>query len=301
MKTCLLNPAIISPIWGGTKLFSYGKKSEHPTIGESWELSMIPEHPSLIASGENAGKPLYLVAKNEDIGTKAASFEIFPTLIKFIDSAQFLSVQVHPSDEYALRVEHQLGKTEMWYVLDAEEGAGLYLGFNRDTSPEEVRRRVADGSIEEILNFIPVHPGESYFIPSGTVHAIGAGVTVIEIQQNSTITYRLYDYKRKDANGNERELHIEKALDVLNYHKYEPTEFRLPLIGESSYFRSVLSEIKPMKLTASKASFKAISILDGSGFVDDIPYSKGRTFFLPAGQTCEIKGAGHMVITEVPE
>ena len=301
MKLCLLKPAVVPYIWGGTKLFGWGKESASANIGETWELSFNHEKPCLIASGKNAGKPLYLVAKNKDIGTKAASFDIFPTLIKFIDSAQYLSIQVHPSDEYALANEGQLGKTEMWYILEAEEGAGLYLGFNKDVTPEEVRDRIEKGTIEEVLNFIPVHPGDSFFIPSGTVHAIGPGITLIEIQQNSTLTYRLYDFKRKGPDGKERELHVEKALKVLKFSKYEPMTFQFPLIGESPYFRSEVQDISSMKIKASRSSFKTFSILEGSGFVDDIPYSKGSTFFLPAGKACDIQGTGTMVITEVPE
>ncbi len=296
MKLERLKPATITTLWGGKKLFSYGKESKEDHISETWELSFYKEHPCTLDNGT----PLMDAVNKDDLGSNVSKFDIFPVLVKFIDSEKDLSVQVHPSDEFALKVEHELGKTEMWHILEAEDGAGIYLGFKRDTTPEEVREKVDDGSILELLNFIPVHKGESYFIPSGTVHAIGKGVTLIEIQQNSNITYRLYDYKRVDKNGNYRELHLDKALKVLNYKKYQSVAFKKPTLGECRYFKASLYPISNQDIHADSSSFKSIHIISGCGKIDDYGYKKGDSFFLPANKDCHIEGDGEMVIVEVP-
>ena len=223
-----LSPAFKDYLWGGTKLRDvYGKQCDFDTIAESWELSAHPAGNCVVASGKHKGlsfsKYLETVGKGV-LGWKCAPLQSFPLLIKFIDAKQNLSVQVHPNDDYALENENEYGKNEMWYVIDAEPGAGLYVGFNQDVDRDEVERRVEDNTILDILNFYPTHPGDVFFIPSGTVHAIGAGNLICEIQQSSNSTYRLYDYGRLDKFGNPRELHLQKALDVLDYRKYEPVE-----------------------------------------------------------------------------
>lgn len=287
-------------IWGGTYLKTRGKESRGENIAESWELSFNKMGPSVIASGKDEGKLLMDVATKEDIGTVPASFPFFPVLIKLINSASNLSVQVHPSDEYALKHENQFGKTEMWYVLNAEKGAGLYVGFKRKVDEKDILKGIDDGSIIDLLNFIEVKPGDKYFIPSGTVHAIGAGVTIIEIQQNSTLTYRLYDYKRKDKDGNERELHIEKALKVLNFDKYKKLEFKEPLIGQCKYFTSFVKDVKSEeKIETNEDSFASITFISGEGEVNGIPYKIGDTFFIPAKKCAYISGNGKYVLTEV--
>ncbi len=300
MEIVKLKPACKDYIWGGDLLKKWGKESESSTIAECWELSFNPSGPSVIASGKETGKLLMDVATKEDIGEVPASFAFFPVLIKLINSAANLSVQVHPSDEYALKNEGQFGKTEMWYVISAEPGCGLYVGFKQKTSPEEVASRIEDGTIMDILNFIEVKPGETYFIPSGTVHAIGKGVTVIEIQQNSTLTYRLYDYKRIGKDGKERELHVEKALKVLKYEPYERPDFQLPLVGSCPYFTSYRYQVdEKAKVEAKPFSFASITFLSGKGTVEGIPYRKGDTFFIPAGKIGHIDGTGDYVLTEV--
>ncbi len=300
MKTVKLIGATKDYIWGGNLLKSWGKESDSPIIAESWELSFNETGPSIIASGENKGKALMDVATKDDIGELPASFPFFPVLIKLINSASNLSVQVHPSDEYALKNENQFGKTEMWYVIAAEKGAGLYVGFKEKTSKEEVLKGIENGTVMSLLNFFEVKPGDRYFIPSGTVHAIGAGVTVIEIQQNSTLTYRLYDYKRKDKNGNERELHVDKAMKVLNFDKYQKIDFESPLIGECKYFTSLIKNVDGDSLIHSRVdSFASITFISGEGNVDDIPYKKGDTFFIPANKEAHIIGNGEYVLTEV--
>jgi mannose-6-phosphate isomerase len=301
MDIVKLDPATKDYIWGGTKLLSWGKKAPTSSIAECWELSCNKEGPSIIASGKNAGKPLMDCATKEDFGSKVASFEFFPVLIKLIDAADNLSVQVHPSDEYALKNEGQYGKTEMWYVISADKGAGLYIGFKRKTSAEEVRKAVNDGTIMSLLNFQEVAPGQVYFIRSGTVHAIGKGVTVMEIQQNSTLTYRLYDYKRLGKDGKPRELHLEKALKVLNYEPYVAPVFKNGVLGECAYFTVSKGDAKLNNLVQSPLdSFASFTFVDdGKGTVSGIPYKKGDTFFVPAGKVATIQGTGSYILTEV--
>lgn len=300
MEIVKLKPSTKDYIWGGTLFKDWGKESSSLSIAECWELSFNRDGPSFIASGVDAGKPLMEVASKEDIGSLPSSFPFFPVLIKLINSASNLSVQVHPSDEYALKNEGQYGKTEMWYVISHEEGAGLYIGFNKETNKEEVAKKIQDGSIMDILNFVEVKNGDTFFIPSGTVHAIDAGVTVIEIQQNSTLTYRLYDYKRKGKDGKERELHVEKALDVLNFHKYEKTNFPEGIIGSCKYFTSYVLETKNNStIHARHDSFASITFISGEGEVEGISYKKGDTFFVPANKKGNIHGNGIYVLTEV--
>lgn len=300
METVKLKPSTKDYIWGGSLLKDWGKESSSSNIAECWELSFNDVGPSYIASGNDRGKRLMDVATKEDIGPLPSSFPFFPVLIKLINSASNLSVQVHPSDEYALKNEGQYGKTEMWYVISAEKGAGLYVGFKKETNKEEVMKRINDGTIMDILNFIEVKEGDSFFIPSGTIHAIGAGVTVIEIQQNSTLTYRLYDYKRKDKNGKERELHIDKGLKVLNYKPYKKECFSKDEIGSCKYFTSYVFNIEnDVIINARPDSFASITFLKGEGYVSDIPYKKGDTFFIPANKKANIHGNGQYVLTEV--
>jgi mannose-6-phosphate isomerase len=300
MDIVKLIPATKDYIWGGKKLKSWGKSAPSNSIAECWELSFNAEGPSRIASGKDEGRLLKDVATAEDIGSVPSRFPFFPVLIKLIDSAANLSVQVHPSDDYALSHEGQYGKTEMWYVIEAEKGAGLYVGFQRKTSPEEVRQAVADGSIIHLLNFCPVKPGDVYFIPSGTVHAIGQGITLIEIQQNSTLTYRLYDYQRLGKDGKPRELHLEKALLVLNYHPYQPQTFKRPCIGASKYFQSYAYDAKDLsEISAAKDSFASLTFVSGEGLFAGINYRKGDTFFIPCGKKGSLKGTGKLILTQV--
>jgi mannose-6-phosphate isomerase len=187
----------------------------------------------------------------------------------------------------------------MWYIISSKPHAGLYIGFKRKTNAEEVRKAIDDGSIISLLNFVEVKPGECYFIKSGTVHAIGGGVTLMEIQQNSTLTYRLYDYKRLGIDGKPRELHVEKALKVLDYEPYNPPKFVSPLIGECQYFSSSVHAVKEEIIKAPKDSFVSCSFLGGSGTFDDIPYKNGDTFFIPAGKAGKLVGTGRYVMTLV--
>lgn len=300
MECVKLKPAIKSYIWGGTKLKEAGKDTDFDTISECWELSFHKDGLTTIDSGIDTGKYLKDVVKTKDIGSIPSSFPFFPCLIKLINSADNLSVQVHPSDEYALKYENSYGKTEMWYILDAEKDAAIYLGFKKDETKESIEKALNDGTILDHLNKFNVKPNECYFIESGTIHAIGKNVTLIEIQQNSNLTYRLYDYNRVDKFGNKRELHIEKALKVINYKKYEPIKFENNIIGKSKYFTSSRVDFIDKDIIENdEKSFSEITFIEGSGSVNGINFKKFDSFFIPANKKATILGNGSYIITKV--
>ncbi len=285
-----LTPACKDNLWGGNKLREYGKISDKDRIAESWELSFTTGGEATVD-----GRPMSEVFSREVWGTNASRFEFFPVLTKFIDAREKLSVQVHPSDDYALANEGQYGKTEMWYVVDADEGAGLYMGLKRKCTPEEFLRKVEDGTVEELLDFKSVSRGDVYFIPSGTIHAIGAGVLIYEIQQNSTLTYRLFDYMRRDKDGNLRELHVDKAMLVSNLDVYDVPprdEKNGNIIGECEYFTTEKYKLNftTMELDVDSSSFLALTCVGGEGTVEGERLSLGDTFFIPAG-------AGRITVT----
>lgn len=291
-----LRPAFKDSLWGGTKLRDiYGMDCDYDVIAESWQMSAHPAGQSIVASGRYKGLPFgdYLDAVgNKVLGWKCEPLRSFPMLIKFIDARENLSVQVHPDDDYALENENQYGKNEMWYVVDADPGSGLYVGFNREVTREEVRRRVEDNTIMEVMNFYPTKPGDVFFIPAGTVHAIGAGNLICEIQQSSNCTYRLYDYGRVDKFGNPRELHLEKALDVLSYNKYtrhnssQPREFG-QLLAQCKYFETIAYQVSgEQKLALESSTFCNVVCIRGSGKLTlgdyTMPISAGESVFIPA-------------------
>ena len=218
-----IHPACKNYLWGGESLREdFGIFSPETPLAEAWVLSANPDGDSLISfSNAPHGESFsdYIKAHPKAAGSLARSFPFFPMLIKLIDAKQALSIQVHPEDSYALSKEGQYGKTEMWIVLEREEGAFLYFGFQEECSEEEVRRAIQEESFPSLLQKVPVEVGDVFFIPAGTVHAIGAGIVLAEVQQNSNLTYRVYDYGRKDAQGNTRELHVEKALQVMKRKK----------------------------------------------------------------------------------
>lgn len=303
-KIYKLTPATKDNLWGGNKLRKYGKESDSDRIAESWELSFTTGGEAKIADGRKMTE----VFPRESWGTNCDKFEFFPTLTKFIDAREKLSVQVHPSDEYALKNEGQYGKTEMWYVVEADEGAGLYMGLNRRSDPAEFLERVKDGTVEELLSFVPVKHGDVFFIPSGTIHAIGAGVLIYEIQQNSTLTYRLYDYLRRDKDGNLRELHVEKAMLVsdLDVYKPAPRVENLPeIIGRCDYFETSKYKLNFTKksFVVDDSSFLAITCVGGEGSINGEPLSLGDTFFCPAGageiEVCT-DGEIEMITVKIP-
>lgn len=218
-----IHPACKQYLWGGEKLIrEYGISSPNTPLAEAWVLSAHSDGDSRISFSEgelcSEGESFaeYLKCHPEAVGSFGKAFPFFPTLIKLIDAKKALSIQVHPDDSFALSREGQYGKTEMWIVLEREEGAFLYFGFQKDYTEEEIRRAIEEENFPSLLCKVMVEPGDVFFIPAGTVHAIGAGILLAEVQQNSNLTYRVYDYGRKDAQGNTRELHVEKALEVMN-------------------------------------------------------------------------------------
>ena len=213
MAILKLTPSCKDYLWGGSRLRTdFGIRSDLEPLAEAWVLSCHPDGPSYLPDGTTLA--YYVAAHPEALGTDCAKFEQFPILTKFIDASKNLSIQVHPSNDYALKNEHQYGKTEMWYVLDCVPGAYLYYGFTHEISKEEFAERIKNNTLTEVLNAVPVHKGDCFFIPSGTLHTICRGIVVAEVQQNSNVTYRVYDYGRVGADGKPRALHIEKALDV---------------------------------------------------------------------------------------
>lgn len=218
-------------IWGGSKIHELLHKDTGtlPRVAESWEVSTHPAGKSIVENGAFRGKTLNEYFDQIGWGTAgryAARSHQLPILIKYIDAKENLSIQVHPNDKYARKHEGDNGKNEMWFVLAADEGAFIYLGFSRDVTKEEIKRRIADNTLEEVLNRVEVKPNEAFYIPAGTVHAIGAGCLICEVQQTSNVTYRIYDYGRTDENGNPRELHVKKALDVLDYRRTEIADLK---------------------------------------------------------------------------
>lgn len=292
-----LSPAFKDYLWGGTKLRDiYGMKCDYDIIAEGWMMSAHPAGESILDSGRYKGMHFGNYVKGigrEALGWKCSPLQNFPIMVKFIDAKQSLSVQVHPNDDYALEHENEYGKNEMWYVMAAEPGAGLYVGFNRDVSREEVARRVEDNTILEVLNFYETKPGDVYYIPAGTVHAIGAGNLICEIQQSSNCTYRLYDYDRRDKFGNARELHLDKALDVLNFHKFEPEALESEqdsagtVITRCKYFESTVYDVQGQaRIPVSSSNFASIICMQGQGILrcngEELAVQAGESIFVPA-------------------
>ena len=304
----LLHPAAKNYLWGGTRLKDdFAKDVVSDIIAETWECSTHPDGVSIAASGEWIGRPLneILRAHPEYLGEHAHGATDLPVLVKLIDAKHDLSVQVHPSDEYARTKEHgQKGKTEMWYVMDAEPDTRIAYGLHHTISAERFRNAIEDGTVEKYLQMVPARKNDLFFIPAGTVHAIGAGCLIAEIQQSSNLTYRLYDYNRTDRNGNKRQLHLEKGLAVANLEAMpEPRQpMRLlrysggtasELLCRCQYFQveRVLVNTEQRRGLASfqvfPESFEVFLFLDGCGsmFCEDsmLQFFKGDCVFVPAG------------------
>ena len=300
-KIYRLTPSTHDNIWGGEKLRAYGKKSEKDRIAESWELSFVKGNEATIKNGATTIEAF----PKECWGKNAQKFEFFPTLTKFIDARENLSVQVHPDDEYALKNENQYGKSEMWYVVEADPGAGIYMGLKHKCEPDEFKRRVKDGSVEELLKFHEVKGGDVFFIPAGTIHAIGSGVLIYEIQQNSTLTYRLYDYMRKDKSGNMRELHIDKAMIVANldeYKKPDSSAHGKNVIGHCEYFETREYNLNgQFELNVSDESFLSITVISGEGYIEGEKATAGDSFFCPASSgKISIEAKARIITVSIP-
>ncbi len=305
------NPYFKTVIWGGEKICRYkGIEQPFANIGESWEISAVAGHESTVAEGNYQGMKISdLVDRfGEDFLGKKVMKKYggqFPLLVKLIDANDKLSVQVHPDDDLAMRRHGSLGKTEMWYIISAEENARIYSGLNREMNREEYMRRVEEGSIEEVLAAHESHPGDVYFLPAGRVHAIGSGNFLAEIQENSDITYRIYDYGRKDAMGNTRELHTEQAKDAIDFtyydsYKSEPVDDsdEMAVIAECEHFtvNRILLDGE-VELNFSDDSFTAVMCIDGEASLDyldgKLQIKTGETVLVPAVLTSfRLKGKG---------
>lgn len=312
-----LRAPLKSYLWGGTKLKTrYGKETALATVAESWELSCRPEGCSTIENGAFAGQTLeaYVEAAGKAVlGERAAGCETFPLLVKLIDAREDLSVQVHPDDERAERAAGEAGKTEFWYVVEAEPEASLLYGFKRALSREEFKRRIAENSLLEVCNRVPVKRGDAFFIPAGTLHAIGRGALVAEVQQNSNTTYRIYDYGREDADGKPRALHVEKALRVTQLTPPAPQPsfpaLRFldgcdlkPLLScphFSAYHAAVQTRCA---LRAASESFHSLLLLDGALTLrwngPSLSLRRGDSVFVPAGLGAyALEGAGEVLLS----
>ncbi|MDR2602082.1 MAG: class I mannose-6-phosphate isomerase [Spirochaetaceae bacterium] len=304
-------------IWGGNKLKQdWNKDFLEESIGESWELSGQAENVSRVKNGPLKGKLLTELIDlygTELLGEKprVKNKNDFPLLFKFIDARDDLSVQVHPDDVAAKQRHGCAGKTEMWFVADAEPRSKLFAGFSRQTNAAEYRDLVLNGRLEEVLQKEVVKKGDAFFIPSGTVHGIGAGVLVAEIQQSSDITYRIYDYNRKDENGVKRELHIEQSFDVVNFENaasckinYKEIEDGVAAIAVCPYF--TVNFIKPVSLVkrdlTKTGAFAVYMCIDGEAVLNacgkTAPLKKGSTILVPAILNSNISITGRCSVLE---
>ena len=316
-----IKPIFKDYIWGGNKLKTvYGKQSDLEIVAESWELSTHPAGICSIATGEYAGMLLkdYLKLQGKKvIGTKARVEDDIPILIKLIDAKDNLSVQVHPDDAYAKVHENDLGKTEMWYVLEADEGAKLVYGFKEDLTKEAFREAIESDTLSDKLNYVDVHKGDVFFITPGTMHAIGKGIVIAEIQESSNVTYRVYDYGRVGADGKPRQLHIEKAIEVANLTKAPELikagankqnsnstyKAQIETLASCEYFdvkHIVLHH--EIELEAGKDSFHHLLVTEGTVEIangnETLKGKKGESFFIPAGSgKYTVCGEGEFVLS----
>ncbi len=295
------NQILKDRIWGGNKLkLNYGKNALNDKLGESWELSGYENDESVVLNGFLEGNNIVELTEiymGDLVGDKVydAFGLTFPLLFKLIDANDNLSIQVHPGDEIAAERHNSFGKTEMWYVVDAEPNAELIIGFSKDCTQEEYVAALENDKVEDLLQKVPVQKGDVFFIPAGLVHAIGKGVLVAEIQQSSDITYRIYDYKRVDDKGNERELHTEQALDVIDYSAcnqpktvYTPLLNQITPLAECNYFTTNLIKFdQPLTRNYGTIdSFVSYMCVEGSFIVetetDKVLVNKGETILIPA-------------------
>lgn len=306
MYTLKLKPALKDYLWGGTRLKTeYKMESDLEKVAEAWVLSTHKDGPSVVLNGELCGKTLTEAVEifgADCLGENGKKFSYFPILIKLIDARDDLSVQVHPNDEYALKVEGEYGKTEMWYIVDCEEGAALYYGFKEEISKEEFREKIADNTITDVLNRVPVKKGDVFFIPSGTIHAIGRGILIAEIQQNSNTTYRVCDYGRLGADGKPRPLHIDKAVEVTNLTPPPASkDLSSGTLAECEYFKvRLFSTDKQKEIEVDNASFVSLLCLEGEVSFDGVTLVKGDCAFIPANRgKITFKGSATLIESRV--
>jgi len=306
-------PILKERIWGGTKLKTYLNKPISSNItGESWEISTVENDISVVSNGIYEGKSLIdLINEYPEaiLGTHVyAQFgKQFPLLFKYLDAREDLSIQVHPNDELAKKRHNSFGKTEMWYVMQADENARLIVGFKEKSTPEEYLKHLNNKTIVDILDTKKVKQGDVFFLETGTIHAIGAGIVIAEIQQTSDITYRIYDFDRVDANGNSRELHIDLALEAINYETvdaqkyYSKNENQSNTIVDCRYFTTNIIPLNgAVKVNKNQNSFTVYMCVDGSFELkintEIFYYQKGDTVLIPAALTnFELSGSASIL------
>jgi mannose-6-phosphate isomerase len=312
-----LSPSYKDYIWGGDRLaLLYNKRSGPERIAESWELSAHEAGPCVISSGPFCGMKFSEFVKEHPEAVSASKPERFPILVKLIDAGDRLSVQVHPDDAFANREENCPGKTELWYILEAEPSAFIYLGVNRPVSRAEFMQRIADGTVEEILHKVPVKKGDAYFVGAGTLHAIGKGIVLAEVQQNSDVTYRVYDYGRLGKDGKPRALHTQKAAETAVLEPLKPfipgegkeevfEGARRKRIVRCGYFALDRSELfGEFEERASEGSFLFIMCVEGSMAAETeeakLFLEKGDSLFLPAGSRVSLNGFSEYLSASSP-
>ena len=313
MEILKLKPVFKNYIWGGTRLTEdFGFDTGFDKTAEGWMLACHKDGMNTVSGGEYDGKTLAEVIEKVGAetlcGTDCSKFPYFPVLIKLIDARDNLSVQVHPNDEYARRVENEFGKTEIWYVLDAADGAELIYGFKNEITKDEFRSSIENGTLLERLNSVKVKKGDLFFIEAGTVHAIGKGALIAEIQQNSNCTYRVYDYGRVGADGKPRELHIDRAVEVsetvppkhaISHETGDNKKSRL--LAKCDLFTVNKYEIEnSLTLKTDSTSFNHILVLEGCGKVESTEFKKGDSLFVPASfGEYRIDGKAEIIVTKI--
>lgn len=318
MYPLLLKAPIKDYLWGGTRLIDeFGFKTDKEKAAEAWVLSCHKDGNSIVKNGEHAGKTLQEVLDvwgKEVLGAKAAGFTYFPILIKLIDAKDRLSVQVHPDDEYALAHEGEYGKTEMWYVVDCDEGAQLIYGFNQDISQGEFLERINNNNLSPVCNYVPVKKGDVFFIEAGTMHAIGKGILVAEVQQNSNTTYRVSDYGRLGADGKPRQLHIKQAVEVT---KTEVPAMPYGNVGDVTlypfgtvrelakcdYFTAELINLDGNVGVYDNESFISLLVTEGEVLLSYtggmMSLKKGDSVFVPATLKVSLIGTAEIIYTHM--
>lgn len=297
MEILKLKPVFKDYIWGGNRLREeFGFESEYDIMAEGWMLAARNDGENTVIGGQFDGQPFSKVIDgNPDyLGANGRKFPFFPLLIKLIDAKNDLSVQVHPDDEYAMKSAGEFGKTECWYILDCDEDAELIFGFNKEISKEEFRKSIEEGTFLQYINREKVKKGDLFFIEAGTLHAIGKGILLAEIQQNSNLTYRVYDYGRLGADGKPRPLHIENAIDVTDCVPPKadakgagvPKEFngftKQALVKCDLFTVEKYTAHGEFTLTSDDTSFLSLLVTDGSGKIGDFEVKKGDSLFVPA-------------------
>ena len=317
MQPIKFNPLLVQTLWGGEKIIPFKHlNSDLTQVGESWEISGVKGNETVVSEGEFKGKRLNeLVDELKGKLVGEANYKRFgndfPLLIKFIDARQELSIQVHPTDELAQKRGKLRGKTEMWYIMDSDENAKLRAGMKEKITPEQYKQMVEDDTITEAIAEYNVKEGDCFFLPAGRIHSIGTGCFLAEIQQTSDVTYRIYDFKRKDKDGNYRELHTEEAAECIDYNvepnyrtEYTPVKNEGVALVECPYFTTAVYDLnEPMTLDYSELdSFVILIGLKGSGEITDnegntTTLCEGETILIPA-TTSEVKVTGNIKFLE---